>query len=197
MHDEARRLQKHHIHVPARAVRMPDSVSVSDDQVAVFNSGETSALPAQALGTRVQQQTYNYDWKDNAFQSGDDATAFFDRSLGTVFVPALRPSTRSPQPATRMECSRRTMTLRGNLVNLVVQRDGTCRSGRMPGRRSRKCAQRFVYDLDEDRAADSAMRADGIEDDNPYPRSPSISAGTGGHSGDRSIVHIPPKTRGS
>jgi len=41
-----------------------------------------------STGSRMRSQSLQYDWRGNVTSSTDDASDFFDRSLGTVTVPA-------------------------------------------------------------------------------------------------------------
>ena len=56
-----------------------------------YEQSTNSALYPQAAppttGTRLRSQSFQYDWRGNVTMSSDDATDFFQRSLGTVTIP--------------------------------------------------------------------------------------------------------------
>ncbi len=134
---------------------------------AVLTSSEISALPMLDVTSRVAQQTYAYDWRHNITQT-DTTNAFFDRSLGTPTY-----SLDAPHQLTGATHPNGTLAAQydatGNLVNLVVKRDGACLGP------IAKCVQRFVYDWDEVGQLARARRWDYVTlptTDPPYPQVP-------------------------
>jgi RHS repeat-associated protein len=108
--------------------------------------------PHVAFDQRVREQRFQYDHLGNRTQTTDDASGFFDRSLGRISTgqptdgphrlvsasnrPTSGSSLRQGELTTRYDAS-------GNLIDLVVQRNGPC----LPAGAS--CWQRLAYDWDE------------------------------------------------
>jgi RHS repeat-associated protein len=108
------------------------------------NAGDRSPVPLQTqLATRVQNETFTYDFLGNIASSTDDQNAAYDRSLGVVTHgdgAGARPNqlTAANGVQARYDAS-------GNLVELKVERAGTCATGPAGS----KCAQWFAYDWNE------------------------------------------------
>jgi RHS repeat-associated protein len=108
--------------------------------------------PLVSYAARVKEQRYAYDHAGNTTRTTDDASGFFDRSLGDVVngTPTLGPhQLRSASNRTLSPASPRKGDLSaaydaaGNLTNLITRRDGPC----LPAAAS--CWQRFAYAWDE------------------------------------------------
>jgi RHS repeat-associated protein len=107
----------------------------------------TSPFPLAAPAKRVLSQSFKYDGLGNTIATGDDATTFFDRSLGKISNggTASAPGPNQLQSATEGTLSAggalsATYDAAGNMVQLVVQRSGACTGD---------CNQLFQYDWDE------------------------------------------------
>lgn len=124
--------------------------------------------PHVSFESRVKEQRFEYDWLGNTVRTGDDASGFYDRSLGQVTngTSATGPyqlrsaSNRSSSPSSplregNLEAS---YDAAGNLAGLVVRRDGPC----LPSGAS--CSQRFAYEWDEVGRLVSARRWDGTNE---------------------------------
>lgn len=99
-----------------------------------------SPAPATVTAQRVGWQSFDYDWLGNLAATADDASVFYDRSLGTVAhgtYDAGPNQIRGAGPNLRA-----THDEAGNLVDVVVQRQGACTD-------QAGCVQRFVYEWDE------------------------------------------------
>jgi RHS repeat-associated protein len=123
--------------------------SAGDQQLPPFaaenSNGDMSPVPTQQLSSRVQQQSFSYDYLGNTKQTTDDANAFYDRSLGTITNGA---SQQWPnQILSALSNSGEILTAHydgaGDLEDLAIVRKGACASP------AGKCTQRFVYDWDE------------------------------------------------
>lgn len=134
--------------------------------------------PHVSFDQRIHEQRYAYDDLGNLTQTTDDASGFFDRSLG---VHQHGTATQGPHqlasasnrgiaPASQRRGDLETkFDAAGNLTDLLVRRDGPC----LPGGAS--CWQRFHYGWDELGRLDIAKRwdiqgterADGLDD--PLP----------------------------
>ncbi len=125
-------------------------------------------MPRQSFASRVNQQTFAYDWLGNTVQTGDDdASGFYDRSLGSIVngLPTAGPyQIQSAAPGSGVVTGpvgpvgilpfltvRGAPTPRltaaydaaGNMTDLSVTRTGDCLpSGAI-------CSQRFLYTWDE------------------------------------------------
>jgi RHS repeat-associated protein len=119
--------------------------------------------PHVAFDRRVLEQTYRYDHLGNVVQSRDDAAGFYDRSLGVQthgsagagphrLVGATN-RTLSPS-STRKGNLEASYDGAGNLVDLVVARDGPC------VRNEASCWQRYNYRWDEAGQLSAARRWD-------------------------------------
>jgi RHS repeat-associated protein len=120
--------------------------------------------PHVAFTQRVLEQRYQYDWLGNTSRATDDANGFYDRSIGT-----LTNGTASAGPYQLHTASNRALAGpgatragdldtryddAGNLIDLLLRRDGTC----LPSGAS--CWQRFHYEWDEPGRLVSARRWD-------------------------------------
>ena len=125
----------------------PSNDSSASNQVAPFAAEQQAAdaapMPSQNLPARVKQQFFNYDWRDNVTSTTDDASAFFDRSLGTTQFTGVGPHQMTGATGSGANSLKAQYDDGGNLVNLVVTRDTSVCSS------PTGCAQRFVYDWDE------------------------------------------------
>ncbi|MBN2195457.1 MAG: hypothetical protein JW751_21745 [Polyangiaceae bacterium] len=102
--------------------------------------------PHVSFDDRVTRQTWQYDWLGNTTQTTDDASGFYDRSLGTVTTGPVAGAAYQLQSAeiagtgggrvdTKYDAA-------GNLVRMNLRRDGTCLGGPT-------CSARFDYQWDE------------------------------------------------
>lgn len=108
--------------------------------------------PRVSFDTRVREESFTYDWLGNVITSADDARGFYDRSLGTMSY-GMDPSgayqlrRASNRGGTTTKTREGDLDARydgsGNLIELIVRRDGPC----MPSGAS--CWQRYAYDWDE------------------------------------------------
>lgn len=116
-------------------------------------------LPQVSFAKRMKQQTFAYDWLGNLTSSTDDASGFFDRSLGTA-----TPGTLAAAPY-QLKSSKTTSGARGgslqtrfdtagNLVGLAVARSGPC----LPA--GALCSHSFAYSWDEQNRLVRARRWD-------------------------------------
>ena len=114
--------------------------------------------PHVTFAKRVKSQTYQYDWLGNISQSGDDASGFYDRSLGTQVHDSV--ASYQLKSATGVSTSARNgrvdlgYTPGGYTKLLQVTRSGPC----LPT--SARCNQRFDYQWDEIGRLQSATRND-------------------------------------
>jgi RHS repeat-associated protein len=106
--------------------------------------------PHVAFDKRVQRQTFQYDWLGNTSKTTDDASGFYDRSLGTITGNATAGKPYQLAHASNQGSSGgRTGSLdasyddAGNLTSLTVRRAGPC----LPTAAS--CRQRYGYRWDE------------------------------------------------
>ncbi len=141
----------------------------------------TSPLPVLTGGGRMRSQTFRYDGLGNTLQSTDDAGMFFDRSLGLIangngtghapnqLTSAAQP-TGAAHPPNNLSAS---YDAGGNLVQLSVNRTGTCSS-------SAGCNQLLRYDWDEVGHLAHARRWDFAQNGGPgaytYPALPTAVA---------------------
>ena len=122
------------------------------DLQATANGQTPKARPSPhvSFAKRILSESYSYDWRGNIVQSSDDAGGFYDRSLG-----AQTHGTANAGPYQLRAASNRAAggdhqgdlgakyDEAGNLVGMVVRRDGPC----LPTTAS--CWQRFAYDWTE------------------------------------------------
>ena len=106
-------------------------------------SGDTAPVPLRASANRVQNQSFQYDWQGNLSATGDDQTLLFDRSLGNIVHAEVQGKPNQIESAGD-GAVRAKYDDAGNLVDLVVERSGTCPVGMKS-----QCAQRFSFDWDE------------------------------------------------
>ncbi|HLZ09256.1 MAG TPA: toxin TcdB middle/N-terminal domain-containing protein, partial [Chloroflexota bacterium] len=92
---------------------------------------DPSVLPITGPGTRIQNQTFAYDWLGNTQSSTDDEGVFFDRSIGAITNNP--PSAHGPNQLMSASLSgsyggqaNAAYDLAGNLVDLVVARSASC-----------------------------------------------------------------------
>ena len=110
-----------------------------DEQKSPFQreASATRAVPRALVGVRKRSETLEYDYLGNITRSEDDTSTRYDRSLGVeVGEPGI------PERLSSAEGVSVHYDEAGNMVDLLVQRPGTCEA-------SRPCNQRFVYDWDE------------------------------------------------
>jgi RHS repeat-associated protein len=130
-----------------RVSRIDYTYAGSNVQVSPFaretESGDTSPVPSQQATSRIALQQFNYDWKGNLTQTLDDQNLIYDRSLGIlVNGESLNKPNQLVSAAAGRINSHYDET--GNLVDLSVERSGTCKVGGQD-----LCSQRFVFDWDE------------------------------------------------
>jgi RHS repeat-associated protein len=113
-------------------------------------SGVMRPAPHVGFNTRVQSESYKYDWLGNNIQTGDDQNGFYDRSLGvttqgtaTAGPYQLKTASNRSTGSTRAGDLSTTYDDAGNMLGMVVKRSGPC----LPAGAS--CSQRFAYDWDE------------------------------------------------
>jgi RHS repeat-associated protein len=131
-------------------------------------NGDKSPVPASIFPKRIQSQSFTWDWKGNMSASDDDTHRLWDRSLGQIVngQPSNRPNalfSAGPGIISSYDAA-------GNLVNLVLRRQGTCEGP------TNDCSQRFDYDWDEVGQLARARRWDysAIPSNEPlYPAAPS------------------------
>jgi RHS repeat-associated protein len=132
---------------------------------AAENAGGGGRKPAPhvSFSDRLTEQRFEYDHLGNMTKTTDDASGFYDRSLGVVTngTATAGPhrlqtasnrviaasSTRKGDLATAYDAS-------GNLTDMVIKRDGPC----LPATAS--CWQRYVYQWDESGQLSAAKRWD-------------------------------------
>jgi RHS repeat-associated protein len=102
-------------------------------------AGDRAPVPLRNATSRPTSQTFNYNWRGNITSSADNLNLRYDRSLGTAGFSAQRPDQMTSAAGMAMVYDEA-----GNLVELKVQRSGTCSVGS-----SSFCAQRYRYDWDE------------------------------------------------
>ena len=110
------------------------------DPLAVERASGRAPVPSLVAPNRVGFQTFEYDWRGNLTSTADDANLFYDRSLGAITLG----TTNSGPDQLRAAGTGLTATHddAGNLVDVVLQRPGTCTD-------AGGCVQRFHYDWDE------------------------------------------------
>ena len=129
-------------------------------------AGEThraAPSPHVPFGTRIQEQTFAYDWLGNLSQSDDDLHGFYDRSIGDN----RHDNAGKPYQLTRadnMSLSdgsysgelRAEYDVTGNMTSLTVRRDAGC----IGDATSVGCSQHFAYRWDEVGRLERAQRWD-------------------------------------
>lgn len=96
-------------------------------------------VPKRNLARRTQSQTFAFDYLGNIRQTAsDDPSGGFDRHLG---VESHGSSTDGPNQLRSADGVEAKYDSAGNLVDLVVDRQGACEPGRT-------CKQRFIYTWD-------------------------------------------------
>jgi RHS repeat-associated protein len=142
---------------------------------AAENSGDTdprhaAPSPHTTFDKRVQRQTFAFDWLGNLLKTTDDASAFYDRSLGAVtnnstggkpYQLAAASNEATAPTSLRKGNLSATYDDAGNLVRLMVIRRGPC----LPA----KCSQQLAYDWDEVGRLVQARRWDFEATDSPPP----------------------------
>ena len=134
------------------------------------------ALPTAQVtfANRPQSQTYAYDWKGNTASTTDDATGFYDRSLGTVTNGTLTAGPYQMKSAaittgTKSGTLSASYDIAGNMVQLNVDRNGPCTPTAL-------CSQIYKYEYDELDRLTRARRWD-LADVNTSPP-PTVTDGT-------------------
>jgi RHS repeat-associated protein len=108
-----------------------------------------SASPRVKFASRVQAQTFAYDWLGNTVATSDDAGGFYDRSLGTITNGTATAGPYQLKSAASATTGASTGNLTaaydaaGNMSGLAVTRSGIC----LPT--DAICSQRFAYTWDE------------------------------------------------
>jgi YD repeat-containing protein len=102
-------------------------------------AADRTPVPLRNATSRPTSQGFVYDWRGNITSSTDNLSLRYDRSLGTAAFSAQRPDQMTSASGMSMVYDEA-----GNLVELKVQRSGTCSVGT-----SSFCAQRYRYDWDE------------------------------------------------
>lgn len=108
-----------------------------------------NAVPAVTFDNRITEQRFAYDHLGNTTRTSDDASGFYDRSLGQITNGTggsgphqmVASSNRSGGGARQGDLSAG-YDAAGNVTGLIVRRDGPCQSGA-------SCWQRFAYSWDE------------------------------------------------
>jgi RHS repeat-associated protein len=106
-------------------------------------SGDTGPIPLQSSAARVREQSFQFDWKGNVASTADDRSLLFDRSLGKIKYNDAQGKPNQIESAGD-GAMRAKYDDSGNMVDLVVERNGTCPVGK-----NSLCAQRFSFDWDE------------------------------------------------
>ena len=106
-------------------------------------ASDVGPAPLRSSTNRVLNQTFQFDWKDNLVAKTDDASLLYDRSLGVVSNGELQGKP-NQIVSTADGAVRARYDEAGNLVDLSVQRRGSC-----PSASGSSCAQRYVFDWDE------------------------------------------------
>lgn len=121
-----------------------------ENQTPVAQASMARPSPHVSFGSRIAYESFEYDWLGNNVRSGDDQNGFFDRSLGEVTSGTatqgpyqLKSASNRSSGGTRSGDLSASYDDAGNLISMVVRRDGAC----LPGGAS--CKQRFAYDWDE------------------------------------------------
>jgi RHS repeat-associated protein len=134
--------------------------------------------PHVNFDTRIQWQSFKYDWLGNTSKTDDDAKGFYDRSLGGITNHTTGGTAAKPyqlQGATQATGARggalaTVYDSAGNLTRLDVKRDGTC----LPA--GANCSQRYDYQWDEVGRLDRARRWDVAAMSAPAPEAAVPSA---------------------
>jgi RHS repeat-associated protein len=106
--------------------------------------------PHVAFDKRVVEEKFAYDWRGNVTRSDDDASGFYDRSLGAqqhgtaqAGPYQLQSASNRDRPGARTGDLAARYDEAGNLVDMVVRREGPC----LPA--ASACWQRFAYEWSE------------------------------------------------
>src|SRR5215472_6184175 len=111
---------------------------------AEISAGNNDPVPLLQLPKRVQKQNFQYDFSGNLSQWNDDAGAFYDRSLGTIYNGAAAfPNQMYAAVSGNNGNLAAHYDAAGNLEDLVIVRAGTC------GNPDGECTHRFAYEWDE------------------------------------------------
>ena len=108
----------------------------------------TQPSPHVSFSKRLSWQTYAYDAVGNTTSSNDDASGFYDRSLGTITNGTASAGPYQLKAATHASGTRAGQLTAayddtGNLVSMAVRRDGPCvPTGAL-------CSQRYAYEWNE------------------------------------------------
>jgi RHS repeat-associated protein len=102
-------------------------------------AGDAAPAPSRNTNRRVLTQSYAYDWQGNTKQTEDDQGQRYDRSLGVIEHHPARPNQLLSASGVAA-----VHDVAGNLVDLRVERPGTCMVGG-----TSKCSQRYAYEYDE------------------------------------------------
>jgi RHS repeat-associated protein len=118
--------------------------ATADAQISVFHheaqAGDHHPVPRQTTPTRTTAQSWTYAWNGNVTSATATAGLTFDRALGNVTYGT---STSGPNRIAQASSGPITPSYdkAGNLVDLLVKRNGPCEGG--------KCIHRFAYEYDE------------------------------------------------
>ncbi len=147
-YDDLYRLTRTNYEYPAGTTDTWKSPFLAEDQ----NANLLQAIPQVSQTTRPTEQRYQYDWLGNITQSTDDQNAFWDRSTGNRTHGSaaaganqvLSASNRVLAPSSVRKGDLSALyDATGNLIGLIVRRDGPC----LPSGGS--CWQRFDYEWNE------------------------------------------------
>jgi RHS repeat-associated protein len=132
---------------------------------AAENAEATGRKPAPhvSFSDRLSEQRFEYDHLGNMTKTTDDASGFYDRSLGVVSNGSATAGPNRLTSATNRGIAASSIRkgdlaagydASGNLTGMVVKRDGPC----LPAAAS--CWQRFLYQWDEQGQLSAAKRWD-------------------------------------
>jgi RHS repeat-associated protein len=107
-----------------------------------------------SFASRIQGQSFAYDWLGNTTATSDDAGGFYDRSIGVITNGTatagpyqLQSATNVPTTGGSALASQGSLTvaydLAGNMTSMAVTRSGAC----LPA--GALCSQRYAYSWDE------------------------------------------------
>jgi RHS repeat-associated protein len=118
----------------------PNGSDIQADPLTLERTLGLSPAPESKATNRVLWQTFGYDWIGNLAKTNDDASLFYDRSLGQIGhgSPKVGPN-QIDGVASKLSA---TFDPAGSLSDLIVQRSGPCTD-------DGGCFQRFHYDWDE------------------------------------------------
>jgi hypothetical protein len=94
------------------------------------------------LPSRIERQDFSYDFMGSLTASSDDLSAQYDRSLGSAL--GYGTADNGPNQLRSGSGFQARYDDGGNLIQLKVERPGSCRSGAV-----NRCAQWFAYDWNE------------------------------------------------